>query len=123
MDSLSPISRRILRFQGVQPDVLKALETKRLKQDSQALFGEKLDVFINQSGNTKSGTVDLVAHNKDAKSLPYGSGFIRNLYRKLTGEDIQPVEITEKTANPFANKPNRSILNGDIFERAIRSNN
>lgn len=120
MDSLSPISRRILRFQGVQPDVLKALETKRLKQDSQVLFGEKLDVFINRSAN--SGTVDLVAHNKDAKSLPYGSGFIRNLYRKLTGEDIQPVELTEKV-NPFKAAPNRSIVNGDIFDRTVRSNN
>jgi hypothetical protein len=112
MDPLNSISKRILRFSGVQPQVLKQLETDRdrLKNDAKNLFGERLDVFVRSDGKANSGIVELVA-DPQAKSLEYASGFFRNLHRQITRHDPQRVEIpkTEQT--------------GDFFERTVRSNN
>ena len=113
MDSINSISQRILRFSGVQPQVLKQLETDRLKKDSQLLFGEILDVFVKCDEKANSSTVELVADPK-AKSPEYASGFFRNLHRAITGLDIQPtMEI----------KPVKSEQSGDFFERTVRSDN
>jgi hypothetical protein len=107
------MSQRVLRFSGVQPQVLKQLETERLKKDSQLFFGEKLDVFVRSDDKANGGTVELVADPK-AKSPEYASGFFRNLHRAITGLDIQPtMEI----------KPVKSEQSGDFFERTVRSNN
>lgn len=116
MEPLSPLSKRILRFQGVQPQVLKALETQRIKKDSEVLFGETMDVFIKRAGQSKGATIDLVSHNENSKSLPYTSGLLRSLHRMLTGQDIQPVEIVKKKHQALA-------TNGDIFQCSIRSDN
>jgi hypothetical protein len=121
MDALSPLSKRILRFSGVQPQVLRQLEAERLKKDSHDLFGENLDVFIKRAHQTGHGIVELVAHQENSKSLPYSSGFLRNLHRKLTGQDIQPIEIVKnnEVRNPFAHN---KALSADIFERTISDN-
>lgn len=110
MDSLNSIPKRILRFSGVQPQVLQELEANRnrLKADSRVLFGENLDVFIKRHPQTQSGTVELVA-TPEAKSLPYGSGFLRNLIRTITQKDQLPEQLSEPSA--------------DIFERNFRSLN
>ncbi|WP_373533107.1 hypothetical protein [Vampirovibrio sp.] len=125
MDPLSPLSKRILRFSGVQPQVLRQLEAERLKKDSHDLFGENLDVFIKRVDQTDHGNdhgiVELVAHQENSKSLPYSSGFLRNLHRKLTGQDIQPIEIVKNNEanNPFTRN---KALSADIFERTISDN-
>ncbi len=120
MDPLSPLSQRILRFSGVQPQVLKQLEAERLKKDSTVLFGENLDVFIKQNhqandGPKNSAIIELVTNKKDSRALAYGSGFIRNLHRMLTGEDIPPTEVV--------NRIRKESPNGDIFEMTRGSDN
>ncbi|WP_303672688.1 hypothetical protein [Vampirovibrio chlorellavorus] len=125
MDPLSPLSQRILRFSGVQPQVLRQLEAERLKQDSTVLFGENLDVFIKQNQPAKDGQengtsensaiIELVTNKKDSRALAYGSGFIRNLHRMLTGEDIPPTEVV--------NRIRKESPSGDIFEMTRGSDN
>lgn len=118
MDPLSPLSQRILRFSGVQPQVLKQLEADRLKKDSTVLFGEDLDVFIKQNHTTNDGPgaiVELVTNKKDSRALAYGSGFIRNLHRMLTGQDIPPTEVV--------NRIRKESPSGDIFEMTRGSDN
>lgn len=124
MDPLSPLSKRILRFSGVQPQVLRQLEAERLKKDSHDLFGENLDVFIQRVNQADKGIVDLVSNQENSKSLPYSSGFLRNLHRKLTGKDIQPVEIVRngEARNPFADLTNNRALSADIFQRTVSEN-
>ncbi len=125
MDPLSPLSQRILRFSGVQPQVLRQLEAERLKKDSTVLFGENLDVFIKQNHQAKDGQgnstqensaiIELVTNKKDSRALAYGSGFIRNLHRMLTGEDIPPTEVV--------NRIRKESPSGDIFEMTRGSDN
>jgi hypothetical protein len=113
MDPLNSISKRILRFSGVQPQVLKQLETDRLKTDAQMLFGKELDVFIKSDDKTNSSIVEFGAE-PEAKVPEYASGFFRNLHRAITGLDIQPTEVMPKV---------KSEQTGDFFERTVRSDN
>ena len=117
MDPLSPLSQRILRFSDVQPEVLEQLN--RLKEHSTVLFGEDLGVFIKQNhpangGPEDSAIIELVS-KKDSRALPYGSGFIRNSHRTLTGQDILPTEVV--------NRIRKESPSGDIFEMTRGSDN
>lgn len=113
MDSVNSISQRILRFSGVQPQVLQQLETDRLKQDAHNLFGEKLDVFVKSGDHIDGGTVELVADDPNAKSLPYASGLFRALHRALTQQDPKATEVSKI----------KTELTGDLFERSVESKN
>ncbi len=107
MDPMSPRVQHVLRFSGVDnhDQVLKALETSRLRQDSVNLFGgdTQVDMFVRKD----TATLEISANKSSA--LHFAGGFVRALYRETTGHDPKP-----------------TLINGpacDLFERTIGSNN
>lgn len=112
MDPISPRAQHILRFSGVHQQVLKELEKHNsLEAHSKVLFGGSgVDMFVKKDNNHK-GVVEFKADKEHP--LHFASGFFRNLYRQITGEDIQPAAAARRI-------PEHS---GDLFERTIERMN
>jgi len=110
MDPISPRAQHILRFSGVHKQVLQELENHSLQAHSKVLFGRDsgVDMFVKRNPNDHKGEVEIAADKE--QSLYFASGFIRNLYRQITGKDIKP-SIEKMVRNP---EPT-----GDLFKRTI----